>query len=92
MSYFEDTEYLMPDVSKEYKDTENPVILKDLMEYIDKIKSNDRETSIMEIIIDYSFKNNYDVDHMGDIIASDEYFKSFVEADCSFRSIKNIDW
>lgn len=90
--YFEDTDYLMIDHGEGYDETRNPEILKDLMEYVNNIKSKDRETPILDIIMEYTFKNDYDVDVIGDIISEDPYFKSFVESDCKFRLKETEEW
>ena len=90
--YFEDTDYLMTEHGEGYDETRNPEILKDLMEYVNNIKSKDRETPILDIIMEYTFKNDYDVDVIGDIIAEDPYFKSFVESDCNFRLKETEEW
>ncbi len=80
------------EISKRY-----PYIIRDLMEYINvkkqsEIKNDD--ASLLDIIMDFCFKKELDVEMVGDAIQSDIYFKSFVEKDCQMhRSIvtKNKD-
>lgn len=59
-----------------------PFIISDLMVYIETIKKRDKGASLIDIIMDYSIKNGYEPELVGDAIANDIYLKSFVEKDC----------
>lgn len=73
-----------------------PFLVNDLMQYIEKTKKNERTVSLMDIILDYSMKKDISVEMIGDAIASDEYFKSFIEKDCEMHRIllteKREEW
>lgn len=69
-------------------DENYPIIIKNLLKYIDKVKNLDKsDSSLIEIIIDYSFKYNIDLRVIGDAIQDDEYLKSFIKRDSEFRGI-----
>lgn len=87
---FEGNEYMIggPDnTSRFIPEDQYPFLVRELLEYISEVKAEDSESSIVEVIMDYAFKNNLDVESVGDAIASDEHFKSFIETDCSFRGV-----
>lgn len=73
-----------------------PFLVNDIMKYIELTKSNDRYISLMDIMLDYSMKKDISVEMIGDAIASDEYFKSFIEKDCEMHRIllteKRDEW
>lgn len=66
-----------------------PYLIEKLMEYILKIKTDERnkDLSMIDIIMDFSFKNSLDVELIGDAIRSDSYLKSFIEKDCEVHGI-----
>lgn len=92
---FEGNEYMIGSVSDANRfpsEEEYPFLVRDLLEYIEKVKSEEvaspgQGSSIIEIIMDYAFKNNIDVESVGDAVASDDHFKSFIESDCLFRGV-----
>jgi hypothetical protein len=59
-----------------------PFIIGDLMVYIERIKKLDKSSALLDIIMDYSIKNGFEPELVGDAIANDVYLKSFVEKDC----------
>ena len=59
-----------------------PCIIGDLMVYIERIKKLDKSSALLDIIMDYSIKNGFEPELVGDAIANDVYLKSFVEKDC----------
>lgn len=59
-----------------------PFIISDLMVYIERIKKLDKSSALLDIIMDYSIKNGFEPELVGDAIANDVYLKSFVEKDC----------
>ncbi|WXB47867.1 hypothetical protein WCWAEYFT_CDS0165 [Vibrio phage VB_VaC_TDDLMA] len=73
-----------------------PFLVNDIMKYIEVTKNNDRYISLMDIMLDYSMKKDISVEMIGDAIASDEYFKSFIEKDCEMHRIllteKRDEW
>jgi hypothetical protein len=82
---------------KEVPEDQYPFLVNDVMEYIVHVKNNGEDLNLVEIITDYSFKYNIDVETIGDAISSDVYFKSFIEKDCELHKIfktenTNEDW
>ena len=68
-------------------DEQYPYLVSDVMEYIEEIKEVERDSSLLDIISDFCFKNDIEVEMIGDAIASDVYFKSFLEKDCELHRI-----
>ena len=64
-----------------------PFIVNDVLKHIEKVKQTTSDVSLVDIIFDYSFKNNIDPELVGDAISDDVYFKSFIEKDCKMRKI-----
>lgn len=68
-----------------------PFLINDLMKYIEIIKEsfskNNKGVSLVDIILEYSLKNDISVELIGDAIFSDEYFKSFVKKDCELYKV-----
>jgi hypothetical protein len=70
-----------------YTTDEYPFLVNEVMMYISEIKEEDPSLSLIDIIFNYCFKFNLDVELVGDAISSDVYFKSFIEADCQHHNI-----
>ena len=62
-----------------------PELISLVMEYTIKVKEKDKDVLLTDIIIDFSSRNNIDIEYIGDAISSDEYFKSFIEQDCKMN-------
>lgn len=74
-----------------------PTMLNELLNYIIKIKQNDKEISIMDLILEYSMRNSLELELIGDAISTDEYFKNIIEKDLEFHNYNtikkvNTDW
>ena len=74
-----------------------PVLLNTLLKYIISIKEKDKETSIMDLILEYSMRNSLDIELIGDAISTDEYLKNVIAKDLemnNYNSVKvqNNDW
>lgn len=74
-----------------------PVLLNTLLKYIIDKKEKDRETSIMDLILEYSMRESLDIELIGDAISTDEYFKNILTKDLeihNYNSVKvqNYDW
>lgn len=74
-----------------------PVLINTLLKYIICTKESDKETSIMDLILEYSMRNSIDIEVIGDAISTDEYFKGILEKDLemnNYSSIKKVnnDW
>jgi hypothetical protein len=78
-----------------YTEEQYPFIVNNLIKYIQKIKETEKTISLVDIIMDYCFKFNIEIELIGDAISSDLYFKSFIEKDCEinkiFKTKKNIN-
>lgn len=72
-------------MSRDYKEEEYPILINEIMKHITKVKTTDPDTSILDIIYDYSFKYEIPVELVGDAVSTDVYFKSFVESDHNMR-------
>jgi len=75
-----------------------PGIVSEVMEYIIERKKKDPECALLDLISDYCLYSGNSVELVGDAIASDIYFKSFIEKDCQHHNIirsenkKAEDW
>ena len=68
-----------------------PFIVQAVMKYIDEVKSQGSDAALIDIITDFCFKNNLEVELVGDAISSDVYFKSFIEKDCQLHRYFRVD-
>ena len=64
-----------------------PFLIMEVMEYIKEVKTKDPKMSLVDIIIDFSKKQNIDLELLGDAISEDEYLKLFIEKDCVHHDI-----
>jgi len=64
-----------------------PFIVNNVMKYIIIKKESSPNASLIELINDYCIKKQVPVELVGDAIASDVYFTSFIESDCKFNNI-----
>lgn len=74
-----------------------PVLLNTLLKYIISIKEKDKETSIMDLILEFSMRNSLDIELIGDAISTDEYFKNILTKDLEMNNynyvkVQNNDW
>jgi len=81
----------------EQESIEYPILVNSLLKYIIDKKEKDRETSIMDLILEYSMRNSMDIELIGDAISTDEYFKGIIEKDLeihNYSSTKRVndDW
>lgn len=72
-------------------DTAYPFLINDLMQHIEKVKKGMSNISLVDIIMDYSIKNEISVEMIGDAISSDAHFKSFIEKDCEYHNITSME-
>lgn len=68
-----------------------PFLVHDIIAYIDEIKKTEKHTSLVDVIIDFAFKKDIDIEAIGDAISDDVYFKSFIEKDCELHNIFRTD-
>lgn len=69
-----------------------PELISEIMKFILRVKKEDPSQSLIDIIHEYSFKNEIDIELIGDAISEDVYFKSFIEKDLQFHTKTNDDW
>lgn len=58
-----------------------PLLMNVLLKYIKEVKTKDNSLSFMDIIMDYSLKNNIELECIGDAISTDDYFKALLQKD-----------
>jgi hypothetical protein len=80
-------------MSAELLDQQYPFIVQNVMKHIEQIKKTDagKSMALVDIIYDYCFRSGLDVELVGDAIASDVYFKSFIKKDCEVHRIFKSD-
>jgi hypothetical protein len=71
----------------EYTEDTYLLLVRDIINYIDKVKQAEPGTALLDIILDFSRRFDVDIETVGDAISSDVYFKSFIEKDCQLRRI-----
>lgn len=76
---------------KRIPEEEYPFLVNSVMQHISEVKKDDPGTPLIDIIYDYCFKNDLEVELVGDAISSDVYFKSFIEKDCQHHNIMPSD-
>lgn len=62
-----------------------PLLVTEIMAYIEKVKAKEKDTSLIDIIADFGRRNAIEMDLIGDAISSDVYFKSFIQKDCELH-------
>lgn len=70
-----------------YTEEDYPLLISQIMQHIEEIKRKDKDSSLLDIIYDFAFKNGVDIELVGDAISNDVYFKSFIEKDCQLHKI-----
>lgn len=68
-----------------------PSIITEVMKYIEDNKRGStavgaERIAIIDLIMDFCHKYDYEVEMVGDAIRSDTYFKSFIEKDCEINN------
>jgi hypothetical protein len=64
-----------------------PQVVSEVMEYIIDRKKRDEGAALLDLIHDYCIRSGNSLELVGDAIASDVYFKSFIEKDCEVHNI-----
>jgi len=88
----------MNNKSGEMLQQEYPFIVNSVMEYVINRKTEKSNIPMLDLISDYCLKEQMDVALVGDAIADNKYFASFIKADCEHYSIlkpeipKEEDW
>lgn len=87
----------LDNLSLEEQQSNYPVLLNILLKYIISIKEQDKETSIMDLILEFSMRNSIDIELIGDAISTDEYLKNVIAKDLEMNNyntvkVQNNDW
>jgi hypothetical protein len=77
----------MTELNEKNLQEQYPYLINAVLSYIEEIKLKNKSASLIEIIMDFSLKNSISLEMIGDAIASDVYFKSFIERDCKLHGI-----
>lgn len=64
-------------------------LIKDCLEYILKVKRDNNDSEIVDIIVDFCFKNDINPEEMGDAISQDEYFKQLIKVNGDITNKEN---
>lgn len=88
---FSSNDYMNIEGSADYTEESYPFIVNDIMKFINEIKKDGNDIALIDIIMEYAFKNDISVEAVGDAIGSDEYLKSFIQKDCELYKIIRSD-
>ena len=73
-----------------------PLLMNSILKYIKYVKEREKNLNLLDIIMDYSIKNNVELEHIGDAISTDNHFKSLFQKDLElykyFKTEKSVDW
>lgn len=72
-------------------DIEYAKLTKDILNYIIAIRTEEPDMKLMDIIFSYCFKNDLDVELVGDAISQDQQFKELIEMDINANKKKDVD-
>lgn len=84
---FESEEYMLEENNTGVTEEQYPYIINGVIAHIDEVKKADKNVALIDIIMDYAFKNGIEIEAVGDAIANDVYFKSFIEKDCELHNV-----
>lgn len=81
----------MNDVMYDY-----PILINSILKYIKYVKDKEKNINLLEIIMDYSIKNNIELEYIGDAISTDNHFKTLFQKDLElykyFKTEKSEEW
>ncbi len=74
-----------------------PMLLNELLKYLTEKKEQDKDISLLDLIMEYSMRNSVDLDLIGDAISTDIYLKNLIEKDLEYHNFitnknKNLEW
>ena len=74
-----------------------PMLLNELLKYLTKKKEQDKDISLLDLIMEYSMRNSVDLDLIGDAISTDVYLKNLIEKDLEYHNFitnknKDLEW
>lgn len=71
-----------------------PMLINELLKYLTEKKEQDKDISLLDLIMEYSMRNSVDLDLIGDAISTDVYLKNLIEKDLEYHNFitnKNKD-
>lgn len=74
-----------------------PEIVNDLLKYLVSVKPTDKESSILDLILEYSIKTNMELELLGDAISTDDRVKNLIAKELentnyTTQKKENNDW
>lgn len=74
-----------------------PEIVNDLLKYLVSVKPTDKESSILDLILEYSIKTNIELELLGDAISTDDRVKNLIAKELentnyTTQKKENNDW
>lgn len=74
-----------------------PMLLNELLKYLTEKKEQDKDISLLDLIMEYSMRNSVDLDLIGDAISTDVYLKNLIEKDLEYHNFitnknKDLEW
>lgn len=88
-------------MNKENKDNKEqlfyPMLLNELLKYLTEKKEQDKDISLLDLIMEYSMRKSLDLDLIGDAISTDIYLKNLIEKDLEYHNFitnknKDLEW
>lgn len=74
-----------------------PMLLNELLKYLTEKKEQDKDISLLDLIMEYSMRKSLDLDLIGDAISTDIYLKNLIEKDLEYHNFiinknKDLEW
>lgn len=74
-----------------------PMLLNELLKYLTEKKEQDKDISLLDLIMEYSMRNSVDLDLIADAISTDVYLKNLIEKDLEYHNFitnknKDLEW
>lgn len=74
-----------------------PMLLNELLKYLTEKKEQDKDISLLDLIMEYSMRKSLDLDLIGDAISTDIYLKNLIEKDLDYHNFitnknKDLEW
>lgn len=74
-----------------------PMLINELLKYLTEKKEQDKDISLLDLIMEYSMRNSVDLDLIGDAISTDVYLKNLIEKDLEYHNFitnknKDLEW
>lgn len=75
-------------------DIEYAKLVSNVIKFIEtcKMSENDKDVALVDMIMEYCFKNEVPPEMMGDAIKNDVHFQSFIAQDCIDQNKDEKNW